>query len=233
VYKLVRSLRHGFAQAAIVVPSTLRTKTFTSLLSPQFLLPGVMAYHASSLSAARISTNPTNGTIIPYWYNLYGQDLYGHDLYGHDLYEHDLYEHNLYKHNLQPAQNADATQESCTVPGISPWGWSGSSPGPISTTSQASCNENHALYSISDRLSTKKFRQRRTKVCEACKKSKTKCILGEGSTCVRCDSLGVRCNLPAARQLQEKELNSRSDRAPRQKCIFTIMREINLLTTDI
>lgn len=141
--------------------------------------------------------------------------------------------YNLDEYDFQPAQNADATQESPTVPGISPWGWSGSSPGPTSTTSQASCNENHALYSISDRLSTKKFRQRRTKVCAGCKKSKTKCILGEGRTCLKCDLLGVRCNLPAARQLQEKELNGRSGRAPRQQCVSTIMREIDLLTTDI
>jgi hypothetical protein len=228
VYKLVRSLRHGLAQAAIVVPSTLRTKTFTSLLSPPFLLPGVMAHHASSLSAARISTN---GTIIPYWYNLNGQDLYGHD-----LYRHNLYEHNLYEHNLQPAQNANATQESPTISGISSWGQSGSSLQlciPKFTTSQASYDLDHALNYIPDPLPTKKSRKRKTKVCAACKKRKTKCVLGEEESCVRCEYLGVECTIPAARLFRrEKYLKSRSGMAPRQKCVFATMREMNLLTYE-
>jgi hypothetical protein len=226
VYKLVRSLRHGLAQAAIVVPSTLRTKTFTSLLSPQFLLPGVMAYHASSLSAARISTNPTNGTIIPYWYNLYGQDLYGHDLYGHNLYEH----------NLQPTHNADAKQESPTISGISSWGQSCSSLQlciPKSITSQASYDLDHASNYIPDPLSTKKLRKHENQACALCRKRKTKCVLGRENSCLRCDQLDVPCEVPTARLLRrEKELEGRSGRAPRERCVFATMREMNLLTYE-
>jgi hypothetical protein len=167
-----------------------------------------MAHHAFGPSAARILTN---GTILQYWYN-------------------------FYEYDLQPAQNADVTQESPTIAGISPWEQSGSSLQfcePISTTSQASYNLDHALNCIPDPLSTKKFRRRDTKACAVCKKRKAKCVLGDGKSCLRCDHLGIECNVPAARLVRrEKELKGRSGRAPRKQCVFATMRGMNLLTYE-
>jgi hypothetical protein len=167
-----------------------------------------MAHHVSILSAARILTN---GTILPYWYN---PD----------------------EHDLQPAQDADATQECPTIAGIPLWGQSGSSLQPdiqISTTSQASYDLDHVSNYIPDPLSTKKLRQHQNQACALCRKRKTKCVLGRGNSCLRCDLLAVECKVPMARLLRrEKDLEGRSGCAPRERCVFATMREMNLLTYE-
>lgn len=166
-----------------------------------------MAHLASSPPAAKISMN---GTIYPHWYNV---DQYA----------------------FQPAQSAGLPQDCPTIVETSPRRLSDSPfqlSSPVPATRQRQCDKDRSLDSKSNPPATNDSRQPGTKVCARCKKGKIKCILGDGDSCLRCDCMGVRCDLPAARQPREKELTRRSGKAPRERCVFVSMNRTDILTCD-
>lgn len=164
-----------------------------------------MTHLASSPPAARISTN---GTIYPHWYNV-------------DEY------------SFQPAQSAGITQDSPTFAGTLPRRLSDSPfqlSSAVTAARQTRRDKDRALDSKSNPPATKVSRQRGTKVCAQCKKGKIKCVLRDGNSCLRCDCMGVPCDLPPARR--KKELTRRSGKPSREKCVFANMSGTHLLTYD-
>lgn len=166
-----------------------------------------MAHCTSGPPTARIFTD---GTICPDWYNI--------------------------DHAFQSVQGGVyTTHESPTIAGTSVQESTGSPlelSNLVSATRRASRNKALDMDSKPNPPATKESRQRRTKVCARCKKSKIKCILGDGNSCLRCDCMGVPCVLPPARRPREKELRRRAGKAPREKCVFANMRGTHLLTYD-
>lgn len=198
-YKLVSSSRRCLAQDVATVPSIVSYHAFTFPLHSRFLLSGGMAHHASGLPTTTISAD---GVIYPPWYNVDDNVLW-----------------------FQPAHGADVTQESPTIVGSSTRGLSGSPvqlSSPASTTRPASRSNARSLNPNPNPnpRATKKLRLHRTKVCAECKRSRTKCVLGDGNSCSRCDCLGVRCKLPTARRSHEKELKRMSGKLPRERCVL-------------
>lgn len=154
-----------------------------------------MAHLASSPPASRISRD---GTIYPHWFKV-DEDAF------------------------QPFHGTGVTQESPKVAGISPQGAIGSTledSTTVFTTRRASHNEARGSDSSSERLSRRQPRQRSSKVCAQCRQKKTKCILGERKSCRRCESFGVKCDLPPSRQTHEKELKEGSSKVGSGRYVF-------------
>lgn len=209
MYKLVRSFRHSLAHDVVIcVKHPLHREIYLPLniapLLPPTLADWIMAYIAPITPASRISIT---GTIYPPWWN-------------------------VDECASQPVQDTGVIQKSPTIAGASPQEAIGSTP--EHPTRRASRNDTHTrgLGSNSERPSTRELRQRRSKACAQCKKSKTKCILEEERFCQRYVFSGVQCNLPASRRLHEKELNLWSGKVGSQRCVFATTKSRYLLTYD-